>query len=214
VKQIFLVGAGTGSREVLMVIDRINQRTPEWQFVGFVDENPKLVGTVIDGYPVFGPEHPFRGKDFYGSSGVQNPEIRQRLARQYVLERDCGLATLISPDVFLPSDFAAGPGCVIMPGATISFDVRLGEGVIVQWDAILGHELRVGDYSSILTAALITGGCRIGTRTVIGAGAILNIKVEVGDDALVGVGTTIIQNISSGKRVVALPSLVNLARSE
>ena len=212
-KTLFIVGAGSGSREILLLVHRINQAAPQWDVAGFVDEDPKLVGTEVDGVKVYGKDHPFRGPGYHGVCGVQEPTSRARLLATYVEERGCGLPTLIAPDAVLPRDFVAGPGTVIMPGATISFDVQLGKGVLVLWRATLGHHLRVGDYSTILTGALIAGLCAIGSRSTIGAGAVLNIKVKVGDDALVGVGTTVLKNVPDGQRVVGMPRLITMGES-
>ena len=209
-KKLLLVGAGSGSREILLLVERINQRAPEWEVLGLVDDDPKLVGTEVDGYPVFATDHPHQGDEIYGASGVQEPATRERLLATHVEGRGYSLPTLIGPDVLLPRDFAAGPGTVIMPGATISFDVQLGKGVLVLWNATLGHHLRVGQYSTILTGALIAGGCSIGARSTIGAGAVLNVNVTVGENALVGVGTTVLNNVPDGKRVVAMPRLMNM----
>lgn len=209
-KKLVLLGAGSGSREVLLLIERINQRAPAWDVVGFVDDDPKLAGTTVDGLPVFGPDNPFHGPGYACACGVQNAASRHKLIGEYVERRGCELPTLIAPDVVLPRGFAAGAGTVIMPNATISFDVQLGHAVLVLWGATLGHHLRVGSYTTILTGALIAGGCSIGARTTIGAGAVLNILVKVGDDALVGVGTTVIKNVPNGKHVMALPRVVSL----
>ena len=209
-KKLLLVGAGSGSREILLLVERINQRAPEWDVLGFVDDDASLVGTEVDGYPVFAADHPHGNAEVFGVSGVQEPATRERLLATHVEGRGYSLATLIGPDVVLPRDFATGPGTVIMPGATISFDVQLGKGVLVLWNVTLGHHLRVGEYATILTGALIAGACSIGARSTIGAGAVLNVKVNVGARALVGVGTTIHNNVPDGKRVVAVPRLLNM----
>lgn len=211
-KKILLVGAGSGSREILLLIERINQRKPEWDVLGFTDDDPTVIGTEVDGYPVFAPNHQHLGDDIFGVCGVQDPGIRERLLADHIEKRGYALATVIAPDVVVPRDFAAGPGTVIMPSVTISFDVQLGKGVFVLWGARLGHHLRAGAYATILTGALIAGDCKVGARTVIGAGATLNIRVTVGENALVGVGTTIFQDVRDGQRVVGLPRLVEMAR--
>jgi len=212
-KKLFIIGAGSGSREVLLLVHRINQAAPQWDVAGFIDDDPKLVGTQVDGVRVYGKDNPFRGPEYHGVCGIQEPHTRERLLASYGEERGCGLPTLIAPDAVLPRDFVAGPGTVIMPGATISFDVQLGKGVLVLWRATLGHHLRVGDYSTILTGALIAGLCNVGSRSTIGAGAVLNIKVTVGNDALVGVGTTVLKNVRDGQRVVSMPRLMTLGDS-
>ena len=43
---------------------------------------------------------------------------------------------------------------------------------------------------------------------MIGASATLNVNVTVGEDSLVGVGTTVIKHVGSGKRVIAMPRLI------
>jgi len=209
-KKLFLIGAGSGSREILMLVERINMRSSEWDVQGFIDDDPALVGTMVDGLPVLGPDNHFKGAGYHGVCGVQKPATREMLVQKYIEARGCQLPTLIAPDIMLPKDFAAGPGTVIMPGATISFDVQLGKGVLVMWNSTLGHHLRVGPYATILTGALIAGGCAIGARSTIGAGAVLNIKVRVGADALVGVGTTVIDHVADGARVVAIPRIIHL----
>ena len=209
-KKILLVGAGSGTREVLLLIERINQHAPEWDVLGFTDENAEKIGSEIDGYPVFAPDHPHEGAEIYGASGVQDPAVRQRLLEAHIERRGFQLATLIAPDVILPRDFSAGPGTIIWPMVTVSFDVQLARGVMVLWGAMLGHHLRVGQFSSILSGAIITGGCKVGARSVIGSGAILNVKVTIGENALVGVGTTVFNDVADGKRVVSFPRLVTL----
>jgi len=206
-KRLLLIGAGSGSREVLMLVHRINARVPEWDVLGFVDENPEMIGTVVDGLPVYGPDHRLSG-EIYGVSGLMNPIERERQLTEQIERRGFLLPILIAPDVVVPGDFAAGPGTVIMPGVIISFDVQLGKGVLVGWAAALGHHLRAGEFATILTMALITGHCRVGPRATIGARATLGVRVTVGANAMIGVGTTLIQNVGDGKRVVALPRIV------
>lgn len=209
-KKLLLAGAGSGSREILLLVERINDRAPEWEVLGFVDEDPTLVGTEVDGYPVFSADHPHGDGPIFGASGVQEPTTRERLLATHIEARGYSLATLIAPDVVLPRDFAAGPGTVILPGAVISFDVQIGKGVLVLWNATLGHHLRVGQYATLLTGVLIAGGCQVGSRSTIGAGAILNVRVSVGENALVGVGTTVLNDVGDGQRIVTVPRIMNV----
>ncbi len=206
-KRLLLIGAGSGSREILLLVQRINAQAPRWELIGFVDEDPAKIGQEIDGLPVFGPGHEFSG-EVYGVSGVMDPRARERLLAEHVEARGHTLATLVAPDVILPPDFAAGDGTVIMPGVVVSFDVQVGKGVLAWWGAALGHHLRAGQFATILTHALIAGHCRVGPRALIGARATLNVGVTVGADAMIGVGSTLIQNVADGKRIMALPRIV------
>lgn len=209
-KPLLLVGAGSGSREVLLLVHRMNAHRPQWRVLGFVDDDAALVGTNVDGYPVFAADHPHNQDGIHAACGILDPATRERLLASHVEARGYSLATLIAPDVVLPPDFSAAPGTVIMPSVTVSFEVQLGKGVFVLWGATLGHHLRVGQFGTILSGALIAGGCDVGHHSIIGAGAVVNVGVSIGSNALVGVGTTILASVPDGSRVVSMPRLVTL----
>ncbi len=204
-KKLLLYPSRSGSREVLLAIEQMNNIKPTWEILGFIDENPENVGTIVDGYPVYGTDHKEKARDVYGICGYMDPKVRQRIIEQHIEGKGLSLATIIHPTVNLPRDFEAGPGTIIMPHVTISFDVKLGKGVFVLWNSLLGHHLRAGDYATILSSANITGGCSIGNRTIIGAGATLNQDISIGNDCLIGIGTTVLTNVGDNKSVIALP---------
>lgn len=211
-KKLYIYGAGSGSREVLLLVERINSVSPEWEVMGFVDEDPDKTGTYVDDLKVFGPDDVPSTRDTFGICGIMDPYVRQRMIEQYIEGRDLQLPTIIAPDVIVPRDFAAGPGTIVMPATTISFDVQVGKGVFALWGSVLGHHLRAGEYATILTFASITGECRVGARSTIGAGAILNNKVTVGADSFVGIGSTILRDVGDHKQVVSLPRQIETDR--
>jgi len=204
-KKLLLYTAGSASREVLLAVQQLNERQPTWEVLGFVDEDPRIIGTEVDGYPVFGLDHNERGKDVYGICCVMDPKVRKRIVEEQIEGKGLALASIIHPSVVIPKDFEAGPGTVIMPSVNISFDVKLGKGVFVLWNVLLGHNLRAADYVTVLSSANITGGCSIGDRAIIGAGATINVNVSIGKDCLIGLGTTVFRNVGDNKSVVALP---------
>ena len=210
--KLYLYGAGSGSREVLLMIERLNAAGPAWEVKGFVDEDPEKIGTSVDDLPVVGPDDVPVTDDTYGACGIMDPYVRQRMVEQHIEGRGIKLPTIIAPDVVVPRDFAAGPGCIIMPSVTISFDVQIGKGVFALWGSVLGHHLRCGEYATILSFASITGECKVGARSTIGAGAILNNRVTIGSDSFVGIGSTVLRDVGDHKQVVSLPRQIETDR--
>ena len=206
-KKIFIFGAGSGSQEVLLAIEQINQLTPTWEVLGFIEKSPELIGTEINGYSVYSLENidlkPIT--PVHGVCGVLDSKIRQRIIKEEIEGNNISLATIIHPSSVVPKGCLIGKGSIIMPFVKISYDVIIGKGVFVLWNSLLGHNLRVDDYSTILSSANITGGCSIGERTIIGAGATININVTIGNDCIVGVGTTVLRNVENNKTIVSLP---------
>jgi len=211
-KKLYLFGAGSGSREVLLLIERINSVSPEWEVIGFVDEDPNLIGTEVDEIKVFSPDQIKSASDSYGVCGIMDPKVRQRMIEENIEARGLKLPTIVAPDVVLPRDFAAGPGTIIMPATIVSFDIQVGKGVFVLWGSAIGHHARLGEYATILSFAKVMAGCRVGARATVGAHATLNLNVSIGSDAFVGIGSTIFRDIDEGKQVVSIPRQVETDR--
>ena len=53
-KSVVLIGAGGSGREVLEILKDLNKKRKPWDILGFIDENEKLHGKTINGYPVLG----------------------------------------------------------------------------------------------------------------------------------------------------------------
>jgi sugar O-acyltransferase (sialic acid O-acetyltransferase NeuD family) len=211
-KKIIIYTAGSGSQEILLNIRQINEINPEWEILGFVDEDLSLSDSEIQGLPVFPPNHKEISRDVYGICGVLDPLLRKRITEELIEGRGMKLASIISCNSRIPTDFEYGPGTLIMPDVTISYGVKLGKGVLVFWGAALGHNLVVGNYSSILSFATITGNCKIGNSTIIGASSTLNVGVQIGNNSLVGVGTTIFKNVKDNLSVIDLPRQITTKR--
>ncbi|MBC8485938.1 MAG: hypothetical protein H8D45_07845 [Bacteroidetes bacterium] len=208
--KLLLYTAGSSSREILLAIDQLNELDPTWDVLGFVDENPEIIGKEVCGYPVYGPDHKEIASDVYGVCGIMNPQIRRRIIEELIEGKGLSLATIIHPSVILPLDIKVGPGTIIMPSVNISYEVKIGKGTFVLWGSLLGHNVCIGNYSMIMSSANILAGCSVGDMSTIGTGATLNVNVSIGQYGLVGVGTTVLRDLGDSETVVSLPrQLIN-----
>lgn len=202
--KLLLFTAGSAAKEVQLAIEQANQESPTWEIIGFVDEDPGIIGKEIEGVPVYGPEHQERAGDVFGLCPVLDPAARRRITEDLIEGQGLKLATFIYPSVRVPRDLEIGDGTIVMPEVLLGYNVKLGKGVLAWWRTLLGHDLRVGDYSSILSSANITGCCTIGCSSTIGAGATLNVGVKVGNNSMVGIGTTVFHNVDDNRSIVAI----------
>ena len=204
-KKIFIFGAGTAGREILQLIYDINDRTPTWEVLGYVDNDPGLIGQKNDGYLVYKHEDLPVSKNYYGACGVMDPKLRRKIVNTEIKTKGYMLPTLIHPTTIKSSDFIAGPGSIILRRVHISFEVKIGECVYVTDNAVLGHHLRVGEYTSIMTSSTISGNCSIGQGCIIGSGVNLYQGVKVGNESIVGIGTTITRDVPDKTSVTDFP---------
>jgi len=203
--KIFIFGAGSAGREILQLIYDINDQLPAWEVLGYVDNDPELIGQKKDGYLVYKHEDLPVSKNYYGICGVMDPKLRRKIVSEEIEPKGYMLPTLIHPTTIKSSDFIAGPGSMIFLGVNISYSVKLEKCVLVTINAVLGHHLRVGDYTSIMTSATINGSCSIGEGCFIGCGAMLHQGVKVGKESLVGMGTIVTEDIPDKTSVIDYP---------
>lgn len=204
-QKIFIFSAGPGSREVLRLIQDMNEKDPVWEILGFVDNSPALIGNKVDGYPVYDPEHLVPSEDVYGICGIMDPALRKKIVETEIEAKGFRLASAIHPTVARPKDFVVGPGAIIYPGVNISFNVKLGRCVSALYNVLLGHHVNIGHYSAIMPSAAINSNCIVEDSCIIGSGAVLNPGVTVGKGTIIGVGTTLFGDVGEKKSVVDLP---------
>ena len=187
------------------LINDINDKLPTWEVLGYVDNDPELIGQKKDGYLVYKHEDLPVSKDYYGICGVLDPKLRRKIVSTEIETKGYMLPTLIHPTTIKSRDFIADAGSIILLGVHISYKVKIGKCVLVTINAVLGHHVRVGEYTSIMTSSIINGNCSIGEDCFIGSGAILHQGVKMGKESLVGMGTIVTKDIPDKTSVIDFP---------
>ena len=62
-KKIYIVGAGGFGREIVWLIERINEETPTWDIAGFIDDDVSIHGKAENGRRAFHRRTCGKGKD-------------------------------------------------------------------------------------------------------------------------------------------------------
>lgn len=205
-KKIFIFGAGEGSQEIVkVIIDDINMVKPTWKILGFIDNDPKKVGTEILGYPVLDQSFGADSDEAFGICGTMNCELRRKITEDEIEKKGFHLASLVHPSVIKPDDFESEPGLIMYPGVKTSYGAKLGKGVFINYNSMLGHHVSIDDYTFIAPSVTINAHCSVGKSSVIGSGATFVPGVSVGDNAVIGVNTTILSTVNSGTVVIDFP---------
>ncbi|PUY83659.1 PglD-related sugar-binding protein, partial [Cronobacter sakazakii] len=146
-----IYGAGGLGREVLMLARAINQCTSRWSEIFFIDD-------VTDAQEVYGAavvRFDARPAECEVAIAIGEPALRQRLAQK--LAGNAPLATLIHPNVDVPSQSEIRAGAILCDGALISCGVTIGENVLIQPRACVGHDCVIGAYSVVSSLVALAG---------------------------------------------------------
>ncbi|WP_282071640.1 NeuD/PglB/VioB family sugar acetyltransferase [Janibacter hoylei] len=211
-EDIFVVGAGGFGREVVDIIEAINDSAAEpiWALRGIVDDAPstenlqrltdrsiEYLGTISDTLAA-----PARSAFIVG---VGSPAARESLAS--TLEtHGFRAATLVHPTVTMGSQVTLGPGSVLCAGVRITTNVMIGNHVHVNLNATIGHDSRVGDFVSINPLASISGDCVVGDRALLGVCSSLINGVTVGRGGVVGAAACVVRDVADDQLVKGVPA--------
>lgn len=201
-KDLIIVCAGQFAKEALLIAEMMNDSEPQWNIMGFLDDNKEIGMEVFRGYKVIGhirdwiPE-----ENQYFAMGVARPGTKEKLY-DVIHGRGGKFATLIMPTTIIPKETIIEEGCVI-GHAWIGLDVVLGKCVHVAGSMV--GESTIGDFSTTTGFANVAGA-KLGQRVFVGSHAVILNGKKVGDDALISAGSIVISNVKEGTNVFGNPA--------
>lgn len=206
---LVLVGAGGFAREVAEVAHAVNERQPTWDVLGFVDDDPGLRGTTIDGLPVLGPVSTvgdMGDAQLVICTGHPGNYFSRRRIVERLSEEPSRFATLVHPAAVVPRSAEVGPGSVILATVVVTSAVSVGAHVALMPGVVLTHDDVVGDYATFGSGARLAGRVRIGEGAYIGAGALVREDLSVGAWALVGMGAVVTTDVPAAEVWAGVPA--------
>ncbi len=204
-KDLIVIGAGGYGREVIQWAMDCNKKTPQWNILGFLDNNTKALDGVSSAYPILGADADWvPSKNQVFAVAVADPEVKRRIVEKFS-GRGAAFATIIHPTAFVAEGAAVGYGTIIYPQACISIQARIGAFCTIQTTGI-GHDAVIGDYSTISSFCNLMGHVTVGERVFMGSHCAVVPGVRIEDDAYVGVGSIVLRRVKKGTKVYGNPA--------
>jgi sugar O-acyltransferase (sialic acid O-acetyltransferase NeuD family) len=203
---IVVVGAGGFGREVLDVIEAINDAGGDLEFLGFVDDGPVDEELLARrSAPILGPI------DALGTMAVSYVvAIGSASARQAVTQRlaggACTPAILVHPVSTVGGDNRIGAGCILTAGSRVTTNITLGSHVQLHVNSTVGHDSILGNFVSVFPGATVSGNVTLGCGATVGTGANVLPGITVGEGAYVGAGAVVTRDVEPGRTVMGAPA--------
>jgi UDP-perosamine 4-acetyltransferase len=207
--QVLIVGAGGHGKVVLNILRAGGAR--KFKPAAFIDADPSLHGTAIDGVEVVGGPN-------------QLPKLRERKIRHAIVAigdnrtrvqyarmlADAGFSLIraIHPSASVAKTATIGENVVIAAGAVVCTDVTIGDSAIINTNAVVDHECAVGAGAHVCPGALLAGRVRLGELAFVGLGAKVIQCLTVGDRAIVGAGAVVLSDVPADATAVGVPARV------
>lgn len=205
-KDLIIVGASGFGRELLNLIETMNQPKPTWNVLGFIDDDPHALDGLALEHRILGSITGWQPKDdeMY-ALGIAAPKVKERIV-SILKGKGVRFATIIAPTVSVARGSKVGEGVVIFEHTGISVNVHVGDFVFFNEMVSVGHDTDIGDYCTFGPKACISGKNVIGKCVNVGAMASTFPGIEVGDHATIGMGSAAIRRVKSGTTVVGVPA--------
>lgn len=201
-----ILGSGGLGRETLILADQINAAGHRWDEIVFIDD-------FVDD-PVIKDRRNIRFSEVlkrFSNTEIEmvvalgEPRLRAKLLDD-IKQNGFSSATLVHPDVLIPSCTILGDGVIVNRGCFISCDVRVGENTCFQSLSSIAHDSVIEKNCVVSTFAAISGRCRIGEECYLAAGALLREKTKVGDRCILGMGSVVVRDVPDDIIVVGNPA--------
>lgn len=209
-KDLAIFGAGGFGREVVGLINRINNSGGEWNFIGFFDDT-KQEGEPISHFgKVLGDTDALNNWptpiNIVIAVGAPNSLF---LIRNKITNPNVAFPNLIDPDFYISDlkTFSIGEGNIIQKGCVGSVNITIGNFNVLNGSVSMGHDDKVGDYNVIMPGVKISGGVQIGDKNLIGVGSIIIQNIKIGSRITLGAGAVLLTRPYDGNTYLGNPAV-------
>lgn len=211
---IVIIGAGGFGREVLDVIDAINDRAAMaggsggYEFLGFLDDGePNAALLEARGVSHLGPiDHLDALADDVGYViGIGNGSVR-RSVDTFAGRHGRTSPVLVHPSSTQGFDVQLGPGTIVCSQVALTNNIRVGRHVHLNLTTTVGHDVVLGDYVTVSPQVAISGEVTVEDEVLLGTGAAINQGLVIGRGATLGSGAAAVKDIPPEVVAVGIPA--------
>lgn len=207
---LLIVGAGGFGRETAAAVHRINGVRPQWDLLGFLDDEPALLGREFEGARVLGrvddgiAAHP-SARVVVCTGRPENYFNRCQIVRRLGLPPE-RYATIVHPDASIAPTVVIGQGSVVLAGSVATAQSWIGNHVAVMPIVAITHDDEIGDFATLASGVRLGGGVRVGRGAYVGAGALVRETLTVGAWSLVAMGAVVTRPIPRAELWAGVPA--------
>ena len=204
-EDVVIIGAGGYGREVAWLIEDINKKNPQWNILGFVDDNESMQRKQLGEYKVLGTTDYLMEKELNVVIAIANPLIRRKIYNKLENTKNT-FPTLIHPSVIYSDSVAFGQGVIVSAGSVVTVDIIIEDFVIIDRGCNMGHDTKISKFSTLLPSATVSGNVHIEENLLIGTGSTIIQGLTIGENSIIGAGAVVTKDIPMNCTAVGIPA--------
>lgn len=209
-QKVVIIGAGGFGREVLDVLEAVNQESPTYEILGFITEpGYQTPGVLINERPILGYYDWLEAHrdEVKAICGIGAPATRRRLIAK-AEATGVSFFSAIHPRALLTRWVTLGTGSIITAGCILTNNITIGSHVHLNLDCTVGHDAVIEDFVTVSPGVHVSGNVRLEEGSFIGTGANLIEGKTIGAWSVVGAGGVVVTHIPANTTAVGNPAKV------
>lgn len=205
-QDIVIVGAGGMGGDTQWLIERINEVSPMYRILGYIDDGID-VGTVINDYPVLGGMAYLQKCEtsLAVAFAIGNAKTRKKLIRQALENPFLNYPNLIDPSVHMSQRIQLGKGNIICTDVILTMNLIIGDFNLICNRCIVGHDNIIDSYNTLYPGAMLSGNVHLTQQIEIGTGSQVIQGIRICDEVIIGAGGTVVCDLKKQGTYVGVP---------
>ena len=205
-----IVFLGANNPETIREINIQKRTCPNFEVVGFLDNDVNKIGKPFYGFPVLGNLKSCATMDLravrFLNLITRNCQTRLITSRE-VAEEGGVFTNFIHPNVNLDM-VSIGIGTYIQENAVLQANVKIGNNTAVNAHSVVSHETQLGNSVFLAPGCRLAGCVTIEDGVFIGVGATVMPRLKVGRWSVIGAGSVVIRDVPPYSVVAGNPARI------
>lgn len=212
-KDLYIIGAGGFTMEVLFLIDRFYKN--KWTNIYIVDDNSDKIGSKIRNIDVVSNVNDFIAKckneialEKEVLIVINNAIVRKNIVDLFLEENiKVNFPNLVDGTLIFDEDYSTmGKGNIIMDFVGITGNVTIGDFNIIGARTGVGHDSTIGDFNTFSPRVSVSGNVVIGNGNTFGLNSAILQNKSIGDNNNIWSYTMILKNIKNNCTYFGMPA--------
>lgn len=207
-KDLYLIGAGGFSTEILHLVELIQKESKRWNRIFFIDDNEEIHHTEVRGIQVLGGLDAVQniGHEVDVAITINNVDTRNSIVKALRKNPGIRFPNLFSPYAIIDHDYLEiGEGNIIMHYVILSTHLEIGDFNIFNSYAGIGHDCKIGNLNSFGPRVAVSGAVTIGEMNDFGVNATVLQNKRIGNHNNIWMNTSIMKNIKDHSTYFGIP---------